>query len=270
MAQQWLQQAAPGAPPPPPKAPGPPAGPPPPVRPQDFEDLMRTRQGPSAFLRDVMAQKPEIPHELWVQDPRGRGSRFLTPLEVLTRDNMAAAQDINEHMEDLEGAFRRAWSTLDPPANLACWGEALQELEVNPHVAERLGDLCAENDMGRAETTRVLHHFFKVNPYGASKYLNRAIDGCWGYLKDWKLFEAATPDLGRGPDGWGRWRTYTGPQDRPAPVPHRNLPAAEQPPASGASGSSDNAWASYTPSSWSSSRPWGSYGQPNAPWDDRR
>ena len=270
MASQWLQQpgAAAGGPPP---TTAPPAGaPPPPVCPPDYEVLMKSRQGPSAFLRDVLAQKPEISHSLWVEDPRGRGSRWKTPLEVLMTENMPAAQEINEGMEDLHGAFRRAWSTLDPPENLACWGEALQELEVNPHVAERLADLAAESAMGRAEASRVLHHFFKVNPHGASKYLNRAIDGCWQYMKDWRLYEGRTPDLGRGPDGWGRWRSYTGPQDRPPPVPPRNLPAQEQPAASGASGSSDNAWASYTPSYWSSSRPWGSYGQPNAPWEDAR
>lgn len=232
---------------------------------------MRDRQGPSAFLRDVAAQRPsDISHELWVEDPRMKGSRWATPLEVLMKTNMPAATDIYENRQDLDGAFRRAWSTLDPPANLACWGQALEELDVNPHVALRFADLAAENAMGRAEATRILHHFFKVNPYGASKYLNRALDGAWEYLRDWRHFEGQTPDLGRGPGGWGTRRNY-GPQGRPDPVPHRDLgAAAAQPPASGAS---DAAWASYRPSTWSSSswssRPWGSYGQPNAPWEDQ-
>ena len=183
--------------------------------------------------------------------------------------NEDLAKENRERMLDLMGAFRREWSTLDPPESLACWGQALEELEVDSWAAERLADLALTDPMGRAEAVRILAHLFKQASIlkSPSKYLLKAIDGASQYLHDWRLYEAQTPDLGRGPQGWGRWRDYRGPHDRPEPVPRP---------------SADPAWAGWRPSTSEASSssaggprgvppaPPATWGQPSSPWEGYR
>ena len=228
---------------------------------EDLESRMRAREGPSEYLRDLDRKKPSVSDHLWVWDQEKDGYKWLSPLEVLEQHSgRARAEEIREALKDLEGAFSRKWSTLDPPKNLSCWGEALDELQVDGVCAENLADLAADSSMGLAEASRVLVHFWKragdmQNP---SKYLHTAIKSSWEYFASWRSYESSAPDLGRGPEGWGRWRTYRGPLDRPEIAPRSS-------PSSGPPADQGNAWANYVgPSSRAS---WSSWGEANTPWD---
>lgn len=230
--------------------------------PEDLEDRMRGREGPSEYLRDLDRKQPPIADHLWQWDVAKDGYKWLTPLEVLENSNKGKAEDIRQGLEDLKGAFSRKWSTLDPPKNLACWGEALEELQVEGYIAENLADLAADSPMGLAEASRVLVHLWKrIQELGnPSKYLHTAIQSSWEYMRDWRSYESAAPDLGRGPEGWGRWRTYRGPLARPE-IETRSSPSSGPPDDAG------NAWASYRPTSRPSGSSWGQ--APN-PWEGYR
>ena len=249
-AREWIEREQ--------AAQGPPAG---------LDNFMRDREGPSEYLRDLERKRPPIADHLWFEDPIRRGFRWKTPLEVLKAHDQALAKDIDENMEDLFGAFDRAWSTLDPPRSLHCWGEALDEVGCSRTSAENLGDLAAESPMGRAEATRILVHFWKQGSslQNPGKYLHTAINGAWDYLRDWRAYEAAVPDLGRGPEGWGRWRNYRGPEERPEPHPRPSHPPTPAPPPATSEG--DSAWASYKPSTGWTTSYGSSWGQPNTPWE---
>lgn len=260
-ARQWMEGEEQGPP-----------GPPrtePPVGPRNLEERMRDREGPSEYLRDLDRKRPQVADHLWFHDPSRGGFRWKSPLEVLKAHDQALAKDIEENMEDLKGAFDRAWSTLDPPRSLHCWGEALGEVGCSEISGENLADLAAESAMGRAEASRILVHFWKQGPslQNPGKYLHTAISGAWDYLRDWRAYEASVPDLGRGPEGWGRWRNYRGPQERPEPEPRPSDPPAPPPATSEGASSSSNAWASYRPSTGWTTSYGSSWGEASAPWE---
>jgi len=224
--------------------------------PSEVAAAMRRTSGLGEYVANL-GEPPSAPDSLRVNP---KSEVLKTPLQVLKEIDAEAAKTIEDQQLDLIGAWERLWSTLDPPETLACWGEALEEIGVEPWAAERLRDLASHSAMGRAEASKILWHLFKGSSKGnPSKYLISAVSDAWRYMDDWALYESASPDWGRGLQGWGRSR-HSRTSERSLAPPSTSgqgasssSSAAAPPPAPPAPPADpDDAWANFRPGNWSS------------------
>ena len=108
-------------------------------------------------------------------------------------------QEQEERIEHLHDAFECDFSTLDPPEDLSCWSQALEDGDVDPFVAGELSNLAARDEMGKAEATRVLHHLMKPGQdfkKGPSRWAHSAIGECIEYPDNWAVWESKDPHKG--------------------------------------------------------------------------
>ena len=101
-------------------------------------------------------------------------------------------------MFNLHQAFAEPWSTLDPPADLSCWSDELKKEDVTEFVEFELRYLALKDNMGNAEATRVLQHFFNSHQQFdvPSKWLRSSIGESMDYLENWKCWESRDPHVG--------------------------------------------------------------------------
>ena len=180
---------------------------------------MEGKKGFGDYLAFLQEKRPDFPEDLRVTLPDGTDTS-KSAREVLKEFSPEDSKRIEEDLMDLEAAFKRSWSTLDPPGTLACWAKDLEDEGASVWNLQQVAILADSGAVGQAEASRVLYHLFKQGAVirDVNKYLHTAISHSQTFIRtDMHLYESPMPDPGRGPQGYGRWRDYRGPQERPRP-----------------------------------------------------
>ena len=104
-----------------------------------------------------------------------------------------------ERIKNLNDVLDNDFSTLDPPKDLSCWAEELEDGQVDRFVAGELSNLAGRDAMGRAEASRILYHLMKPGEEfkkGPSRWAHTAIEESIQYLGNWQHWESQDPHIG--------------------------------------------------------------------------